>query len=470
VRVEKFDGSKEKRILQAMITNTMVLGRVSSRWGEKGLFSSDWANLVGGWCVDYYRKHETHPGSHVEDIFQDWANRSKNTRLIESVDNFLADISDEYDRGDEINPNHVIDLAGVYFNRVRIREMVDRVQECLDLDNVSDAESEITTFSKVQLGSGSGTDLFLDEQAVRSVFDQEISENLIEYPGGLRRFFGDTLSRDSFIVFLGPEKSGKSFWLMDIAYRAFTQRKRVAYFDVGDMSENQVAERFLIRSAQRPLTSREWPCKVRIPTKISRPRNKESTPEIEYRLVEFDTRLDFSTAWQSCKDTMQNQVKSKNSYLKVACHPNSSATIHTIRSEIQSWELDGWVPDVIVIDYSDLLAPINPRLDKRDQINETWKLMRRLSQEYHCLLVTATQANALAYGKKILDMSNFSDDKRKNAHPTGLIAINTSPEENKRQIFRLNWIARRRGRYDPMKCVYIGHCLDLSNPAVVSDF
>ncbi len=58
MQTEERDGSVERRILIALVTDRVVLARVASKWNwDGGLFASKWSNLVAGWCVDYHRRH-----------------------------------------------------------------------------------------------------------------------------------------------------------------------------------------------------------------------------------------------------------------------------------------------------------------------------------------------------------------------------------------------------------------------------
>jgi hypothetical protein len=125
---------------------------------------------------------------------------------------------------------------------------------------------------------------------------------------------------------------------------------------------------------------------------------------------------------------------------------------------------------VVVIDYADILAP-EPGATKEDyrhQINVTWQALRRLSQDYHVLVVTATQSDASSYGARILRREHFSEDKRKYAHVTGMVGINQTEEEQGKGIFLLNWILLREGSYSPGRCVHVAGCLAIANPAIVS--
>ena len=42
----------ERRILIAMIVDSVVLGRISGKWDKRGLFKTKWANVVGKWCMN----------------------------------------------------------------------------------------------------------------------------------------------------------------------------------------------------------------------------------------------------------------------------------------------------------------------------------------------------------------------------------------------------------------------------------
>ena len=53
-------------------------------------------------------------------------------------------------------------------------------------------------------------------------------------------------------ILVDLEKRGKTFWLIDMAWRGMLQRKKVAFFATGDMSQRQMMRRFIARAAKRP--------------------------------------------------------------------------------------------------------------------------------------------------------------------------------------------------------------------------
>lgn len=88
----------------------------------------------------------------------------------------------------------------------------------------------------------------------------------------------------------------------------------------------------------------------------------------------------------------------------------------------------------------------------------------------HALVITATQANALAYEAKTLGMKHFSRDKRKLAHVTGMFALNQTMVEKERQIMRYNWIVLRESDFNVARCLHVGTAFAVGKAMTVAKF
>jgi intein/homing endonuclease len=258
-----------------------------------------------------------------------------------------------------------------------------------------------------------------------------------------------------------------SWELMDVVYHAVLQRKKVAYFEVGDMSQDQVMRRLAVRLARRPIKPQTvlWPRSMELEKDEDTGR---MIAHIEQEELKFDTGLSWQDAWKAAQKFKQKKTRTNDVLLKLSCHPNSSINVYGIQNMLSLWERDGWVPDVIVVDYADILAPMNGAAESRDQINATWKALRALSQSMHCLVVTATQSKATSYNVETMTKGEFAEDKRKLAHVTGMIGINSNQQERELGVVRLNWIVRREEMYSDRWCCHVARCLALANPSVRS--
>lgn len=465
MKVSKHDSTEEKRILTGMIVDTVALGHIAEKWQkEEGLFRVRWANIVGGWCVHYFRKYSKAPGADVRGLFEAWAERHADQNTVDLVDRFLADLSDTFEEEKEgINPDYLVDMAGAHFNAVMLERMAEAVQGHIDKGDVDKALDTVAKWDRVEMGVGAGVDVFRDERAIQEAFESK-SDPLITYPGALGQFFGDQFGRDEFVAITGATGRGKTWWLMDLAWMAVRQNRKTAFFSVGDMSQAQMLRRFMCRVAGHPLKP---PYTVEVPVAISRVDGEEmATVETETKV--FDGPLNWKKAWDACQAKIRRH---KTPLLRLSTHPNSSINVDGLISILNVWERAGWVPDVVVLDYADLLmAPAGYTPGDREAINATWKQLRGLSQRKHNLVITATQADANSYTANTISRSNFSDDRRKNDHVTGMLGINATEPEKELGIFRLNWTKRREEAYAESRCVHVVGSLSLGRPHIKSTF
>lgn len=464
MKVDTHEAGTEKRVLTAMVVDTVVLGRVAEQWSREGLFRVRWCNLVGKWCVQYFRKYEKAPCGDIEGLFASWAEQNEGNPAVALVDGFLQGLSSDYEAlAEDTNSDYVVDLAAELFNAVALERMAEQVRGFIDRGDMVAAMDAAASWDKVEMGAGAGVDVLGDMASIREAFETK-AEPLVKYSGALGEFFGDQLGRDEFVAFTGATGRGKTWWLMDIAWQAVRQKRRVAFFEVGDMSQNQIMRRFMCRAAGHPTKP---PYNTRVPEGITYDPSV-GVAEVEYKNKNFGGPLTWEKAWAACEARLRRR---KEPLLRLSVHANSSINVQGINSVLNVWERGGWVPDVVVIDYADILAkPAGFNGDQRDAINESWKQMRGLSQTRHILVVTATQADANSYTAHTIGRGNFSDDRRKNDHVTGMCGINATPEEQEMGVYRLNWTKRREDAFAEGKCVHVAGNLALGRPHIVSTF
>ena len=321
---------------------------------------------------------------------------------------------------------------------------------------------------KVDMTDEEMTSVLEDESAMKTAFE-EGSEPLVIYPDAAGNFFKNRLKRRAFVAFEGPEKKGKSFWILDVAWRAMQQKRKVAYFEVGDMPKEDVIKRLASRAAGKPVDPSELdeggvyhvPISIQASLEMERP-----------EVILQDRKIDKMMEWTEARDAFKRKVdKYGRDLLKLSCHPTNTVSVNGIIQKLERQKsLFGWVPDVVCVDYADILAPINGTANSRDQINLTWAMLRSLAMSWNCLVVTATQASRSAYNAEIIEMEHTSEDKRKLSHVTMLVGINQTDEEKDMGIYRLNLPVARHGKYNKRKCLTTAGCLAIASPCMRSVF
>jgi archaellum biogenesis ATPase FlaH len=445
-----------------MIVDKKVCGAVAALW-DGNLFADDWQNAVAQMCVDFYREHRRAPNRAVEDLYDDWA--AEATRAdTEAVDRLLSGLSDEYGRnGKGPLASHVISLATRHFDEVRLRRTRDGLSDALERGSVRAARKAVQSYRPFETALESITDVL---SVTPRVMEESFScrENLFDWgQEALDKFFRGCLARGQFLALMGRTKIGKSFWLQEFAWQAMHGGCNAIIFECGDQTRGQVLLRLATRAAGHPA---RWDGHaVRVPRTLG-----VKGESISFEELSFAGPLDRETALAALHDLTAGDGMGR---LKLSVHPNSTLNVHHLEGILDTLELEGWKADVVIIDYADILAPLDGKIETRDQINATWKALRALSQSRNCLVVTATQSDADSYNaEKDLERHNFSECRSKYDHlSAGMVGINQKSGEQNLGQYRLNWVIPMRDMDFSLQAMcHTAACLALANPAVLSTF
>lgn len=500
----------ERRVITGMIVSTEFLKTIRPLWNVRYLESSS-AKTLAGWCVGYFDKYKKAPNRNIQDVYMSQLRAGLQEEKAEAIERILDGLSDEYE-SNSLNIPYLIDETRIYFKERKLKGHAEDIKDAL-ADSVSEAEQIASSYNVLIEESNTTIEPFTDIDATRRAFE-DAPTPILTYPtkiGVLGSFWNDQFIRDGFLALLGPEKRGKSYMLLDIAIRGYRAGNNVAVFQAGDMSEGQEVRRLGIYLSKKsdmekycgPLLLPILDCKFNQIDECDRAEREctfgvfEKEEEITYLtlLDAFENNLEYK-ACRNCRKVSYNgrpwfsyrpkviPLQWKESYqrfeafnkrykgrFKLSTHPNESLTVAEINTLLDTWEnSDGFVPDIIVIDYADLLLPDLDLLkyDKREQINKIWQRLRRLSQVRHCLVVSATQASASSYDKKSLRLTDFSEDKRKYAHVTAMYGLNQTDEEKKIGIMRISEMVLREGDFDRGRAVKVLQRLQIGRPILDS--
>ena len=466
MKVSDVRSDDERAILTALLVHDDVLATVHTKLGEeRGPFENKWSNIISQWCRAYFEKYHKSPRKHIKQLFDRYAEKVKDEDVLGLIESFLARLSkDHAGVAQELNVPYVLDQASHYFERVRLSRYTESLQTALENRDLEEARKVIGSFKTVDFSSTAWKDPFSKETVQETLRYYEQDKSLLHWPGALDKFLSPFFERDGFISFIAPEKRGKSWWLLEVVYQALRQRRKVVYYGFGDMSENQMNRRLYTRATRLPMATGDF----KIPISI-RPR-KEGLPKVEFK--EEERRKFTVSDVEKAVERLKQVTASKQLQLKLRCAGAGVSSAGEMEQELHQFAKAGWVPDVVVLDYADLVAPEGwtKTQDVRHQMNESWKIFRRISLDLHCLFVTATQGAATSYDARLIRKKDFSEDKRKNAHVTGMLGINQTSEEKEFGLYRLNWTFLRDGAWADHQSVWTAGCLGIGCPCILSSF
>ena len=510
MKQRRIDNEIEHRIITGMIVSDKYIKQIHQIY-QPDFLAIPFAKTVANWCLDFYQQYEKAPGIHIQDIFNSESRRGLAPDQIEMIAAFLEAISHEYEHGNHFNADYLLDQTEARFNSRNLILLAEDVKAFVLRGELIKAEETVLTYKKVSHEIATGINPLIDEDAIFNAFENIDKDILFTFPGELGKMLGP-VSREDFVSFMGPEKRGKTWWLLEVAKRANRQKCNVAFFGAGDMSEPQYVRRIHISNSR--MNYRDRYCGQHKSPVLDCSHNQHDTcskaertnqsgcmHEIrrgaqmvwekfpmedvpDYRPCTFCLKeypKEFKGAvwhehinieklsWQKAYELGKRTADRSKKTLKLSCHPNSTLTVRGMESILNIWEsAEGFIPDVIVVDYADILAPENTTNDPRHQINDIWKALRALGQKRRAAIITATQADADSYNRKSLNESNFSEDKRKYGHATMFITLNQTPEEKKDMIMRLGQMFVREDEFDITQQTAVLQNLKIGQPYLTS--
>jgi hypothetical protein len=468
VKKTTYHANEASRILTGLIVHDGVLAKVVQRLGgELHPFNQRWLDLIAGWCFNHYRKYGKAPRGAVQSLFEKHAQKNQDEDVNNLVEKFLSKLSDDY-KGlkEEINEDFLVDLASTYFKKVRLEKVADEIKSAVESGDTDEAELKYSSYKPIDFSSTAPEDPFSKAAILETFKKNEESESVVQWPGDMDRFMSRYFKRGGFIAFTGPEKRGKSFWMLETVWLALKQRKKVLYYVFGDMPKHEVYQRLYVRMTRKPWETED----LLIPKGIRITGEEKKSAECRYK-KERRKGLRPKEVWLAKKKLLRVTASHQVNLKVITCGGNMKSASDLEREIEEMSTREGWDADLVVVDYADLLASEaeTRRLDVRHQINLTWMILRRIALNRHLCLVTGTQAAATAYEDKwVIRKGDFSEDKRKHAHVTGMLGINQTSNEKKQGIYRLNWVDLRQGRWSETQCCWCAGELAIACPCIVS--
>jgi len=506
---KKIDSTIEKHIVTGMICSIDFLREVRAIY-KPGLFSLKLSEIIADWCIEYFVRTEQAPYKDMEKIFLS-KSRNLSEDIAEDISDFLSLLSEKWEQEKSFNHKYLLSEAEKFFRKRSLEKISAEILSLADDGQLDKAEELIGKFKQIRVKETSSINPLTDLEAIQSAFSEEEVKSLITFPGTLGELVNPYLIREGFIGIMAPEKRGKTWWLIEMAVRALKGRNNVAFFQLGDMSQNEFIIRLSSRLSRRPALSKYTgefyiPCldcrknqlnecnlperKGKCGLSFTEPLQKEMETKRLNEILKEESeyipcceceenfertfwykkyKVNETVNWRLTHKIFKHLTHwTKGKQIKVSTHSNSSITVSGIETILGNWEIyENFIPDVIIIDYADILAS-DYKGEFRHQENEKWKALRRLSQDKKCLVITATQTDSEAYKKKRISLDNFSEDKRKYAHVTGMLALNQTDLEKEAGIMRLNWILLREGEFGQEHEVTVTQSIRIGQPFLFS--
>lgn len=432
---EKLNTLSEKDIIYQLIVSDKFCREIVPVLNPKFIEVS-YIKIIAIWIKDYFQKFKEAPKKNIIKLYRSHIDELKDESLQENILTFIEKLDKDYDSIKVSNEDFAIQNAIKYLKIRSLKNFSEDIDSYIASGDIEKAENCVTKFRKVEVASGEGVSLLDDSDIITESFTEE-HDLLFAYPGDFGRLIGD-IHREDFISFLAPMKCGKTFQLVDFGIEALKNNLKVVMYSL-EMSRTNMIKRV-------------W-------TALSGQITKDIEIEVPYFEEDGDKwRIEKKVVNKKASSVLE--VKKKQRSLKrlfrggafrIYAEPAYSMTVESLENKLDDLAYEGFYPDVIIIDYADIMAP-SDKNEYRQQIDGIWKRLRALAQKRKAVVVTASQTNRGAISREV-EAEDVAEDVRKIAHVTSMIAISKTKycKQNKLAIF--SQMAIREGEPEMRKVV-----------------
>jgi hypothetical protein len=213
-------------------------------------------------------------------------------------------------------------------------------------------------------------------------------------------------------------------------------------------------------------------------------------PEMDYRPCDFcrtsqDTRLKglYLTGTWFRESTIEKSmdiktvITSKRQFvtqygqrIRLRPYPAYSASLNDMETDLEVLEFtEGFIPDVIIVDYADILIPNDKRLIERSALDSIWKGLKGMAEKRNCLVISASQGTRKSIGQKSVSQVDVAEDIRKVAHVDAMFGLNQTPTQKREMVMRISIIAHRHRFFSSQEVIVLNQ-LELGLPYIDSAF
>ena len=455
---EKLNTLSERDLLVGLITSEKFCREICPVLNPR-LLEIEYARIVAGWIKDFYSNFKKAPGKDIMKLYRAKCEEIIDEDLQDNVLTFVEKVCKDYENLKTFNDEFALQQAVTYLKARSLKNLNEDIDAYLKRGDVVKAENAITKYKSVEKNSGKSVSLLHNTQSLINSFTQE-DELLFRFPGAYGDVVGD-VNREDFISYLAPMKRGKTFALIDAGVVAVQNGLKVLHVSL-EMSESKMQKRY-------------W-------TALSGQLNKDRD-DIEYSYFEkMDTgskkcwAIEHKTISRKAVSIADIQKKQKTfrrlfrgGDIRIFAVPAYNLTVEQLDLEIDRLnQQEEFVPDVVIVDYADIMTPSDKGNDYRNQLDGIWKRLRGLAQKRKCVVFTASQSGRASINKDA-DSKDIAEDIRKLAHITSMVSLNQTPSEKKAGILRLKQLALREGEQEFREAVCT-QCLSIGRIVTDSHF
>jgi replicative DNA helicase len=356
----KFGKSFQENLCQLMLDDRPFCDQVAEVI-DISFFELRYLQVFSEVLLNYREKYRSHPNHEImmTELKSGLINQDK--VVADQVRHFYARIY----RSDGVEEAPYIKEKAIDFCRKQVlKEAMMKSVRLLKSSSFDDISKVIEDAMKLGTDNNFGHDYHAD--ALRRFQRIERAPISTGWPR-MDEICKGGLGKNELGVVIAPTGAGKSMVLVHLAAEALKQGKTVVYYTL-ELKDTVVGGRF----------------------------------DSAITKVQLNDLMDR-------QDMIMDMIEDIEGSLIIKEYPTKSASVQTIRGHIDRLIKRGMKPDMILVDYADLLRPTRSTGEKRHELEETYESLRALAQIYEMPVWTASQTNRGGLNAEVITMEAISE-------------------------------------------------------------
>jgi replicative DNA helicase len=147
------------------------------------------------------------------------------------------------------------------------------------------------------------------------------------------------------------------------------------------------------------------------------------------------------------KDIVKERIQDVSGKLIIKEYPTKSASTKSLKNHLEKLRKQNILPDVVIVDYADLLRPVSHGAEKRHDLEGIYEELRGMATEFDCAFITASQTNRGGLNAEVITMESISEAFNKCFVADFIFSLSRTPQDKQANSGRI-FIAKNRNGPD----------------------
>ena len=147
------------------------------------------------------------------------------------------------------------------------------------------------------------------------------------------------------------------------------------------------------------------------------------------------------------KEIVKERIQDVSGKLIIKEYPTKSASTKSLKNHLEKLRKQNIMPDVVIVDYADLLRPVSHGAEKRHDLEGIYEELRGMATEFNCAFITASQTNRGGLNAEAITMESISEAFNKCFVADFIFSLSRTPQDKQANSGRI-FIAKNRNGPD----------------------